>query len=98
MLDEGKLGGKNQAYLLKSKGKQNYKERVRTNASSSRQECFDQKAKVKIDESTSTWKNQKKKTRPYCGKMGHAEKMCWKKNYNLEERRCGCCTVDQLIN
>jgi hypothetical protein len=43
LLDEGKLGGKHQAHLLKGKGKMNYKERGCSDAPVHRQECLDQK-------------------------------------------------------
>jgi hypothetical protein len=54
LLDEGKLGGKHQAHLLKGKGKMNYKERGHFDALVHRQECLNQKTKEKTDESTST--------------------------------------------
>lgn len=51
LLDEGKLGLKQQAYLLKEKGKQNYKDRGRVDSFGPRQECLNQKTKLKIEES-----------------------------------------------
>jgi hypothetical protein len=80
LLDEGKLGGKHQFHLLEGKGKMNYKERGRSIALVHKQECLNQKNKVNIDESTSTWKNPNNKTCMYHGKNGHVEKPCSKKS------------------
>lgn len=41
---------------------------------------------MNIKESSISWKNQKKKTCRYYGKVVHVEKTCWKKNYDLEEK------------
>ena len=82
LFDEGNLGGKHKDHLLKIKGKSNYKERGHTNASGSKYECFDQKTKLVTKESSTYWKNRKKKTCQYCGKVGHNEKTCWKKTYD----------------
>ena len=49
LLDEGKLGGKQQAHLLNRKGKQIYKDRGRIYYSRPRKECLDQKTKLKIE-------------------------------------------------
>ena len=89
MLDEGKLGGKQQAHLLKGKGKQIYKDRGRSDYFGPRQECRDQKTKLKPRESSNSWKDRKKKTCRYCGKVGHVEKTCWKKSVDLEEKAKG---------
>ena len=81
-----KLYGKHQAHLLKIKGKKNYKERGCTNISINKQECLDQRNKLKTEELLTSQKNRKKKTCCYYGNVGHVEKTCWKKTSNLEEK------------
>ena len=82
LLEEGKLGSKNHAYLLKSKVKPNPKEHGRQDQ---RPEFIDQPTKGKTEElSLLTKKGRKKKTRRYRSKVGHVEKNCWKKMKDLE--------------
>ena len=82
LFDEGKLGGKNQPHLLKSKGKKKYKERGCIDIFDSEQECLDQKTKLKTKELSTS----QKKTCCYYGNVGHVEKTCWKKTPDLEEK------------
>ena len=56
--------------------KKNYKERGCLDASYSRHECIDQKAKGKIDESKYTSKNWNKNTSHYYGKARRVAKKC----------------------
>ena len=41
LFDKGNLDGKHQAYLIKTKGRKNSKERGYTDVSSGKQECLD---------------------------------------------------------
>jgi hypothetical protein len=84
LLDEGNIGDKNQAHLLKGKGKLIYKEIGRSDAPVCRHTCLDHNTRVNNDEPMSTWKNQKKKTCLHCGNTGHVEKNCRKKGSDLE--------------
>jgi hypothetical protein len=83
LLNEGKIGGKQHAHLLKGKGKVNQKERGRFDTSIQRPRCLDQKPKGKTD---APHHNQNKKTCQYCGKTGHVERNSHKKRDYLEEK------------
>jgi len=79
LLDEGKLGNKNQTHLLKGKTKSTQKE------SQNLEEYLDHKPH-KHDGIKSFKKNCKKKTSTYCGNFGHAEKTCFKKRDYLNHK------------
>ena len=49
-------------------------------------ECLDKKTKLKVGESSNSWKDWKKKTYRYYGKVGHVENTYWKKSVDLEEK------------
>jgi hypothetical protein len=72
LLEEGKLGGKHQAHLLKGKRKSNHRERGWFDTPTQRPGCLDQKPKGKTD---APHQSRKKKTCQYCGKTGHVEKV-----------------------
>ena len=62
LLDEGKLGGKQQDNFLNGKTKQISKDRGRVNGSSPQQECLNQKNKLNTIELLNSQKDRKKKT------------------------------------
>ena len=76
LLDEWKLGHKQQAQLLKWKHKEAYKDRIHTYGSSPWQEYLDQKTKLKTEELLNSQKDRKKKTCRYYVKDGHVKKIC----------------------
>jgi hypothetical protein len=73
LLEEGKLGGKHQAHLLKIKSKMDLKDKVRFDASAQKLAYCDQKSKGQTDAPRGS---RKKKTCQYSGKTGHVEKVC----------------------
>jgi hypothetical protein len=83
LLEEGNIGGKHQAHLLKGKGNLNHKERGQFDTPTHRPRCLDQKPKGKID---APHQSQKKKKCQYYGKTRHVEKFCYKKSDDLEEK------------
>jgi hypothetical protein len=79
-LEEGKLGGKHQAQLLKGKGKMDSRNRVEIDASTQKITHNDQGPQIRPQHS------HKKKTCWYCGNTGHVENKLFKKRENLEEK------------
>ena len=72
-LEEGKLDGKNQDHLLKSKVNPKIKEH---GGHDYQPKCIDQSIKGKITKLSSTKKDRKKNNCRYCAKVGHVEKNC----------------------
>ena len=83
LLEEGKLGGKHQSHFLKVNGNSNHKERGQFDTPVQRPGYLNQNPKGKKD---APHQSRKKKTCQYRGKIGHVEKVCYKKRDDLEEK------------
>jgi hypothetical protein len=83
LLEEGNLGVKHHAHLLKGKRKMGPRDRLWFDASTDKPTHYDQNYKGNTNALHGSRNN---KTCHYCGNIGHVEKVFYKKQKYLEEK------------